>query len=97
MALLLVTTSAFALGGFLGGHGHGEKSQTYKRGVDAIDVHYKNKGMTNIQTSCPAHSTAVGIECECDSGYEMRDGACVPVTRLSCNTSGLYWCHLLPY
>ena len=87
--MLCVATSAFALGGFFGGH----KSHNYS-GVDAVGVHYNGddkKPDINIRTCDSNTEELVGTECcpktlvyddngvaKCCSmeGYEVKDGKC---------------------
>ena len=87
--ILFVATSAWALGGFFGGH----KSHNYS-GVDAVGVHYNGddkKPDINIRGCDSKTEELLGTECcpktlvyedggvsKCCSmeGYEVKDGKC---------------------
>ena len=81
--LLLASTSVFAFGGGGGGH----TSKIYKRhtpGVNSFGIHvHENAKNPDIKFKCDdpnATPNRQGV-CECNDGYEMKNGVCVPKTE----------------
>ena len=72
--MLGVASAALAFGGMFN---HGNKSTTYKGGLNAIGVHFGGKEKADIKTTCPEHSTWNGTSCECNLGWTANEsGAC---------------------
>ena len=96
--MLGVATTALAFGGVFS---HGNKSTTYKGGVDAIGVHFGGEKKTSDseqegntdEHDCPVHSTYSEQydQCFCEFGYYMFNQKCQP-TKTTCESQGGYWC-----
>ena len=86
----VIATSALAFGG----GGGGRSANAYKRhtpGVNALGVHvHEDAKKPDIKFDCDdpnASPTTKGV-CECNDGYEMKDGKCVQKTEpqpITCN------------
>ena len=83
---LTVAGTALAFGGVFS---HGNKSTTYKGGVNAIGVHFggekKTTDITADTPACPEHSAWNGTACECKLGWLTNEsGECTCPEERQC-------------